>query len=424
MSDRGLENVELIGNRKLKMGSWEEVKLGDICTKIGSGATPTGGSNAYKNSGISLIRSQNVLDFSFSLDGLAFIDESQAEKLKNVTVEQGDVLLNITGDSVARVCIVPSSILPARVNQHVSIIRVAENMASTQFVFYYAQHIKPSLLSMASNGGTRNALTKAMIEQLDIALPSLPEQKAIAATLSALDDAIELNNQINKKLEEMAQAIFRSWFVDFEPFKNGEFEESELGLIPKGWRVGCLGDIADSRTTVCRRKDIQSGSRYVGLEHIPRHELTISESGTIDEVSSDKLFFRETQILFGKIRPYFHKVSIAPWDGYCSTDAIVLEPKERDFFAFFALTVFSTEFVRYAVLISHGTKMPRAEWKGLKQYRLVTPTNEIVVRFNNLISPLIDELIMRKKENEKLKELRDTLLPKLMSGEIRVPLEN
>lgn len=227
----------------MSVEGWREVKLRDVCTKIGSGATPTGGANAYKTSGISFIRSQNVLDFSFSLDGLAFIDDAQAEKLKSVTVEEGDVLLNITGDSVARSCVVPKNVLPARVNQHVAIVRVDKSEASNKYVFYYTQYIKPLLLSLASNGGTRNALTKAMIEQLDVTLPPLAEQRAIAAILSALDDTIELSNQINTTLEEMAQAIFKSWFVDFEPFKDGEFEESELGLIPEGWKVGTLGEI-------------------------------------------------------------------------------------------------------------------------------------------------------------------------------------
>ena len=108
----------------MSCGEWDKLKLKEICKKIGSGATPSGGSNAYKVSGISLVRSQNVLDFSFSVDGLAFIDDEQAEKLNGVTVESGDVLINITGDSVARTCIVPEHILPARVNQHVSIVRV------------------------------------------------------------------------------------------------------------------------------------------------------------------------------------------------------------------------------------------------------------------------------------------------------------
>ena len=111
------------------MNSWKEYKLKDITTKIGSGSTPTGGGGSYKSTGISLIRSQNVLDFEFSYDGLAFIDDEQADTLKNVTLNKNDVLLNITGDSVARVCKVPVEVLPARVNQHVAIIRADEKKA-------------------------------------------------------------------------------------------------------------------------------------------------------------------------------------------------------------------------------------------------------------------------------------------------------
>ena len=115
---------------------WKEVRLGDVCTKIGSGATPSGGKEAYKGGDYHLIRSQNVLDFAFSKDGLASINDEQANKLKNVEIIQGDVLLNITGDSVARCCIVPSEILPARVNQHVAIIRPRKEELDNNYLLY------------------------------------------------------------------------------------------------------------------------------------------------------------------------------------------------------------------------------------------------------------------------------------------------
>ena len=162
------------------LSGWRECKLGDISVKIGSGATPTGGSNAYKPSGISLIRSQNILDFKFSNSGLAFIDEVQAYELRNVSVEENDVLLNITGDSVARCCIVPNAVLPARVNQHVAIIRLNDRAASYSFIYYLLQAKKEDLLMQSEIGATRKALTKGMIEELEVLIPPLPEQKAIA----------------------------------------------------------------------------------------------------------------------------------------------------------------------------------------------------------------------------------------------------
>lgn len=127
------------------MSEWKACKLGKITTKIGSGATPTGGENAYITKGISLIRSQNVYDFAFSSDGLAHIDEQQANGLSNVEVFKDDILINITGESVTRCCIVPKQFLPARVNQHVAIIRPAKESADYKFVFYYLQSIKSQL---------------------------------------------------------------------------------------------------------------------------------------------------------------------------------------------------------------------------------------------------------------------------------------
>lgn len=176
------------------------VKFGEICTKIGSGATPHGGKESYCEDGISLIRSQNVLDYEFSPDGLAHISDAQADKLKNVIVEPGDVLLNITGDSVARACMVKIEYLPARVNQHVCIIRVDPCKASGSFILYYLQMNKSYLLQLAAGGATRNALTKGMISNLEIKLPTLNMQKRIVSLLDDIGKKINENSRINDNL--------------------------------------------------------------------------------------------------------------------------------------------------------------------------------------------------------------------------------
>ena len=147
------------------MSEWKS--LSSITSKIGSGSTPRGGNSVYSDSGISFIRSQNVLDMDFSTENLAFINDSQAEKLNNVIVEKNDILLNITGDSIARCTVVPEEILPARVNQHVSIIR-CKNTEESKYVMYYLQYMKKYLLQISKVGGTRNALTKEAIGKLPI----------------------------------------------------------------------------------------------------------------------------------------------------------------------------------------------------------------------------------------------------------------
>lgn len=171
--------------------------LAQICSKIGSGATPKGGKESYLGGDTSLIRSQNVLDFGFLYNGLALINEDQANALDNVVVMEGDVLLNITGDSVARCCKVPSDVLPARVNQHVAIIRGKKDIVLSDYVLYYLQYKKRYLLSLSQGGATRNALTKKMIEDMEIPLPSVSEQEAIVNILGSFGKKIELNRRIN-----------------------------------------------------------------------------------------------------------------------------------------------------------------------------------------------------------------------------------
>src|SRR3989304_3803149 len=190
------------------------IRLGDICKKIGSGATPRGGSEVYQSSGIAFIRSQNVYNGGFKKDGLAYITNQHAEDLENVTVKHGDVLLNITGDSVARVCQVPEELLPARVNQHVAIIRPREDVLDARYLRYFliSPEIQQYMLALVSAGATRQALTKGMIEAFEVPAVPLPEQKAIASILGTLDDKIEMNRKMNETLEAMAQAIFKAEF--------------------------------------------------------------------------------------------------------------------------------------------------------------------------------------------------------------------
>ena len=185
--------------------------------------------------------------------GLVYINNEQAVALKNVIVEKNDILLNITGDSIARCCLVPDEVLPARVNQHVSIIR-CDDSVSSKFVLYYLQYLKPYLLKICGVGGTRNALTKDVTSRLEIIFQDKQEERA--SVLFSLDAKIELNNRINAELEAMAKAIYDYWFVQFDfpnskgkPYKSSggkmEFNEDLKRDIPKGWRVEPIANWID-----------------------------------------------------------------------------------------------------------------------------------------------------------------------------------
>jgi len=171
--------------------------LKNLCTKIGSGATPRGGKDSYKSEGTSIFRSQNILDWRFSKSGLAFIDDMQARKLENVSVQMGDILLNITGESVARACTAPCNLLPARVNQHVCIVRPDRAVLDSDYLLCVLLSMKQQLLKLASSGATRQALTKEMIENIEIDLPILSRQKEIVSPLVAIQREIDVLNRTN-----------------------------------------------------------------------------------------------------------------------------------------------------------------------------------------------------------------------------------
>jgi type I restriction enzyme S subunit len=386
-----------------------KVILGDVCEKIGSGATPRGGSDVYLPQGkVALIRSQNVYNDGFKNEGLVYITDAHAKELDNVAVESNDVLLNITGDSVARCCQVPDDILPARVNQHVAIIRPQKDKLDSRYLRYYL--IDPTMqnymLMLAGGGATRNALTKGMIESFEIPLPPLPEQRAIAGILGALDDKIELNRRMNRTLESIARAVFRQWFVESE----------EVG----SWKVGKLGDVAENIRRGANADEINPDTNYIGLEHMPKGSIALSEWGNASDLASNKFVFKTGEFLFGKLRPYFHKVGIAPIDGVCSTDILVIAPKSPEWYGFVLEHISSVELINYTNAASTGTKMPRTSWSDIANYEVALPPLEKAKEFTKIFLPMAQKIRANIIESRTLASLRDSLLPKLMRGEVRV----
>ncbi|WP_305972610.1 MULTISPECIES: restriction endonuclease subunit S [unclassified Mameliella] len=195
--------------------SWPTAPLGELTTKIGSGATPRGGSKAYKPEGTPIIRSMNVHDGRFEANGLAFIDEAQAAALNNVVLKPGDVLLNITGASVARCCRLPDGMAGGRVNQHVAIVRPDTELLAGDYLQHLlvAPDTKAKLLGIAGGGATREAITKSAIESFEIPLPPLEEQKRIAGILDQAAELCRLRTRALDKLGTLGQAIFHEMFV-------------------------------------------------------------------------------------------------------------------------------------------------------------------------------------------------------------------
>ncbi len=418
------------------MGSdWELCPLGDLSIKIGSGITPRGGKRVYKDKGIPLIRSQNVYNHHFDYDGLAYIDEKIASQMSNVEVLENDVLINITGNSVARCTIVPRNLVGGRVNQHVSIIRARTERLNPEYLRYYltSPKLQTILLSLANEGGTRAALTKKMLEEIEIHVPPLGEQQRIAGMLSAFDDRIQLNEEMNKTLEAMAQAIFQHWFTDFEfpneggqPYKSsgGEFEDSELGPIPKGWKVSRYTDMVDGlsggtpRTNVAEYwngripfftpKDMR-GSFYVVMTEKYISELGLSKCNS-------KLYPVDTAFITA--RGTVGKIALTAVPMAMNQSCYALWGKNglSQYFIF----MLTKNCVHELMKKSHGAVFDSIIMDTFDSLKTIVPSTDLINRFHDTVCPLFDKMKSLSSENECLAALRDTLLPKLISGEIRV----
>ncbi|HMT54508.1 MAG TPA: restriction endonuclease subunit S, partial [Saprospiraceae bacterium] len=229
-----------------KGDGWEEKALKDLTTKIGSGATPRGGQENYKSEGISLVRSMNVHDWEFRVKNLALIDEKQAKELDGVTLQEDDVLLNITGASVARCCVFPKEYLPARVNQHVSIIRPKEELLDSRFLNFLltSKPYKDQLLFTGEQGATRQAITKAQIETFKISIPKLEIQKDIVNKLDSITTE-------TKKLE----AIYQQKINDLEELRKSILQKAFSGELSESGYAGfkdkqdLLGDKNSSKSS-------------------------------------------------------------------------------------------------------------------------------------------------------------------------------
>ena len=407
--------------------------LSSITSKIGSGLTPRGGNSVYTDSGISLIRSQNVLDMDFSTENLAYIDDIQAEKLNNVIVEKNDILLNITGDSIARCTIVPEEILPARVNQHVSIIR-CKNTEQSKYVMYYLQYIKKYLLQISKVGGTRNALTKEAISKLPIKISE--DWNRISTILDNIDRKIKINNQINQELEAMAKTLYDYWFVQFDfPDQNGKPYKSSGGKmvynlelkreIPEGWRVVKIENIAQTGSGGTPKSTNVS---YYSNGEIPwinsgelEQTVITSTSNFITEEglnnSSAKLFPSGT-ILVAMYGATAGKVSFLTFEA--STNQAICAIMLNDIRMRYYLKNVIEDLYQYLVKLSTGSARDNLSQDMIKNIKVVIPSNEILDRYYHFSNNIIKEMTKKQQENEQLIQLRDWLLPMLMNGQVKV----
>ena len=414
---------------------WQRLPVQDVCSLVTSGGTPSRTQPEFYIGGSwSWIKTQELKDTWIDKTEEHITSEAIVKSAAKILPEK-TILMAMYGATVGQLGILRS---PMTCNQACCAMVVDEDKADPFFLFYQLLLRRKQFQNLATGAAQQNLNTQT-IKKFVLDFPPIPEQKAIARILGSLDDKIELNRRMNATLEQMAQTLFRAWFVDFEPVKakaaglqpvgmDAETAalfpsewESSTRLIPKGWEVGNLSDVCEARRETVQPSSVNSDSEYVGLEHIPQNSIALNNWGRAEQVDSTKSRFQQGDILFGKLRPYFHKVVVAPVNGICSTDILVLQAINRRDFGFVLCHVSSPELIDYATRLSNGARMPRVGWKDIAAYSVVIPPPAIQETFTRTLIGMISKINVNVFESQTLAQLRDALLPRLVSGALRVP---
>ena len=301
---------------------------------------------------------------------------------------------------------------------------------------YYA--LKNFNIKKLTSGSGVPSLSRDEFYAEDLFLPTLEYQNKVESILSNIDKKIELNQKMNETLEEIAKTLFKSWFIDFDPVRAkaegrptglskeisdlfpDSFEDSELGEIPMGWSKSVITDIAYKISDKYKKNEDWSNEKLIDLSRMPSNSISLNSYGRGDELSTSVCKFKKYDFLFGSIRPYFYKAGICPYDGVSNTSVFILRAKktyDREFIYCYSSSEVTFE---KSVQYSDGTKMPIIKWKDFKEFQFAMPNEDIRKHFSSIINPIVEKIICNIEGQEILSKLRDTLLPKLISGELKI----
>ena len=429
---------------------WKEYKLSEITNKITKGTTPTAKDGGFLEKGINFIKAESVtLDGRIDSSKFAYISIKVHSKFKRSQLELNDILFSMAGVHLAKSAIVKDIHLPANTNQALALIRAVPKIVNPKYLYYYLQQNK--IVKYVNNSTSQSAQPNINLQEignLSIILPNLETQKKAAYILSTLDDKIELNRKMNQTLETMAQALFKSWFVDFDPviakmrckseeeleavakelgiskeileLFPSEFETSELGMIPKGWEVKPLDEIAHYQNGLALQKFRPKNEN----EYLPVVKISQLNKGYADgEEKADINIKPECIIDSGDV--------VFSWSGTLLVDIWcggkgalnqhlfkVTSTKYPKWFYYYWTKQHLFNFQHIAA--SKAVTMGHIKKSHLTEALCLIPCKSIFNIVEGIISPIVDKIIENRLENNTLQKTRDTLLPKLLSGEIDV----
>lgn len=402
--------------------NWKTYKLGEISARVVTGGTPlTRVDEYYKDGKIPWLKTKEVnfckiyeTEYHISEEGLA----NSSAKL----IPENSVIIAMygQGDTAGRVAV---NKVPLATNQACCNLIIDIQKADYRFVYYYLKWSYAELVRRKTGSAQPNLNTK-IVKDFEIVLPSLPEQCAIASILSSLDDKIELNLQMNKTLEEMAMALYKHWFLDFGPFQDDKFIDSELGLIPEGWEVK---QVKGFGTVVTGKTPSKKSPEHFGGElafvtptdfkeygrHVTHGKRYISESGILRHKNS---IVPINSVIVTCIGSDMGKVGISK--VACLTNQQINTLKCDNYL--FMYCFFKANYQKLRVLAGDGTTMPIINKSSFMEIEVISPPSDALKEFENKLMEWDEKALANTLENQTLSTLRDTLLPKLISGEVRV----
>lgn len=394
---------------------WKEVRLGDVVEIVNGFAFK---SKAFTLEGIPVIKIKNIKAGKVILNDLDYISTSDINP-KYTKIRSSDILITMTGnrmDGSPETWVGKVSLFRHQgdfyLNQRVSALRLIDDSVDNNFLSYYLSSWQSQLyfaLNSNSSGGQAN-ITPAVVQEYRLMVPELETQRSIASILSSLDQKIELNNKINADLEEMAQAIFKNWFVDFEPFKGGKFVDSELGMIPEGWKVGSLGDFCNVFTGKKNTSQAIEKGLYPFFSCAP------------EPLASNDAIFNGKAIIIAGNGSYTGRTSFynGGFDLYQRTYACTIREQDKENLMIFFYHMMKQFFEPTKMGGTRGSSIPYIVMGDITQQKFPY-SKDWLIRFSNIANSMMDRKLRIDKENSRLSLLRDTLLPRLMSGELEVP---
>lgn len=385
------------------------LSISDVCIRVASGGTPSRSNNEFYKGHIPWIKTQELVD-GFVYDTQEHITEEAIRNSSAQLFPENTVLMAMYGATVGKLAILGNEMT---CNQASCALVVNPEIADFRYLFYLLWANRERIIGLA-NGAAQQNLSAQTIKSLTFDFPSLKVQKETSEALGSLQDRIESINQAVETAQELLNALYRKWFIEYLPWG---------GTPPDSWKRGVLSDVL-TRINESTTPGSEPKRPYVPIDSIPMKSLCLEKPRPNDEAKSSLFMFENNDILMGAMRVYFHRVVIAPFSGVTRNTSFVLRPKDKNYLEFALLTCFQESTIEHASATSRGTTMPYAVWNsGLADMPIIIPPAEVALDFSRKVGPLVEFVRDSYFETSKLRDTFSVLLPEMISGRISVSTE-